>query len=91
MADIDVKRAHGRSVAEARKMAEVLIRKLSQQFEFEHRWEGDTLKFERSGVNGQLDITPSDLHLTAKLGLMLKPLKGRIEKEIQTALDKQLA
>ena len=91
MADIEVTRAHGKSVAEARKIAEQLIGQLSKEFEFKHRWEGDTLKFERSGVNGQLAITPKDLQISAKLGLLLKPLKGRIEKEIQATLDKQLA
>lgn len=91
MADIEVTRAHGKSVAEARQIAEKLVAQLSEEFDFKHRWEGDTLKFERSGVNGQLAITPKDLQLSAKLGLLLKPLKGRIEKEIQATLDKQLA
>jgi hypothetical protein len=31
------------------------------------------------------------VHITAKLGLLLKPLKGRIEKEILSVLDRKLA
>jgi putative polyhydroxyalkanoate system protein len=90
MADIDIKRAHGMTTEQARQVAEKLVAVLKSKFEIAHHWEGDTLKFERSGVHGQLAITPSDMHLTAKLGLMLKPLKGRIEQEAVSALDRLL-
>lgn len=91
MADIDVVRAHGRSVAEARQIVDGLIDKMAKDFDLKHNWDGDTLQFERSGLSGQMAITPQDIHITAKLGLLLKPLKGRIEKEILSVLDRKLA
>jgi putative polyhydroxyalkanoate system protein len=91
MADIDVVRAHGRSVAEARQIVDGLIGKMAKDFDLKHNWDGDTLKFERSGLSGQMAITPQDIHITAKLGLLLKPLKGRIEKEILSVLERKLA
>jgi putative polyhydroxyalkanoate system protein len=91
MADIDVTRPHGRSIAEARKIAETLIGKMAKDYDLKHHWDGDTLKFERSGLTGQMAISASDVHITAKLGLLLKPLKGRIEKELVAVLDRKLA
>ncbi|WP_428309842.1 polyhydroxyalkanoic acid system family protein [Hydrocarboniphaga sp.] len=91
MADIDITRAHGKSVAETKKIVDALIGKMAKDFDLKHNWEGDTLKFERSGLSGQMAITEQDLHITAKLGMLLKPMKGRIEKELTAALDRKLA
>lgn len=91
MSDIDVTRPHGRSVAEARQIVESLIGRMAKDYDLKHEWVGDTLKFERSGLSGQMAISPQDVHITAKLGLMLKPLKGRIEKELIGVLDRKLA
>jgi len=91
MSDIDVVRPHSRSVAEARQIVEDLITKMAKDYDLKHAWEGDTLKFERSGLSGQMAISPQDVHITAKLGMLLKPLKGRIEKEIVSVLDRKLA
>lgn len=90
MADIEVTRQHTKTHEEAKRIAERLVAKLSEQFDLKHHWDGDTLKFERSGVTGQLLITASELKLSAKLGMLLKPLKSRIEQEITAVLDRQL-
>jgi len=91
MADIEVVRAHGRSVAEARQIVDGLIGKLAKEFDLKYAWDGDTLKFERSGLSGQMAITAQDVKISAKLGMLLKPMKGRIEKEILGMLDRKLA
>jgi len=91
MADIEITRAHNRSHDEARKLAESVAAKLGKSFDMTYHWEGDKLHFERSGVKGQLDVQPKDVVVTAKLGLMLKPLKGKITEEVEKALDKALA
>ena len=60
---------------------------MSKQFDVNYQWEGDLLKFKRSGVKGQLDISENDLHIRLELGLMLRPFKSRIEQEIHSQLD----
>lgn len=90
MSDIDVIRPHGRTVAEARQIVESLIGKMAKEYDLKHEWVGDTLKFERSGLSGQMAISPSDVHVTAKLGLMLKPLRSTIEKQLVGVLDSKL-
>lgn len=87
MSVIDIHRAHSLDKSHARDAAETLAQDLSKQFDVNYQWEGDLLKFKRSGVKGQLDISESDLHIRLELGLMLRPFKSRIEQEIHSQLD----
>lgn len=90
MADILITRQHDKGPEEARKIAERVADKLKRDFDMETRWEGETLHFERSGVTGALEMKPTEVQISAKLGLMLKPLKGRISQEIESFLDASL-
>ncbi|KAE8545908.1 MULTISPECIES: polyhydroxyalkanoic acid system family protein [Marinobacter] len=87
MSVIDIHRAHSLDKEHAREAAETLAKDLSKQFDVNYQWEGDLLKFKRSGVKGQLDISEHDLHIRLELGLMLRPFKSRIEQEIHSQLD----
>ena len=62
MSVIDVHRPHALDKEHAREAAESLAKDLSSQFDVHYQWEGDHLKFKRSGVKGHLNITPTDLH-----------------------------
>ncbi|KPQ29775.1 MAG: putative polyhydroxyalkanoic acid system protein [Marinobacter excellens HL-55] len=87
MSVIDIHRAHTLDKEHAREAAETLAKDLSKQFDVNYQWEGDLLRFKRSGVKGQLDIAENDLHIRLELGLMLRPFKSRIEQEIHSQLD----
>ncbi|MGC8121797.1 polyhydroxyalkanoic acid system family protein [Marinobacter sp. VGCF2001] len=87
MSVIDIHRAHSLDKEHARAAAEALAKDLSRQFDVNYQWEGDLLKFKRSGVKGQLDLSEHDLHVHLELGLMLRPFKSRIEQEIHSQLD----
>lgn len=87
MSVIDVHRPHSLDKEHARQAAETLAQDLSKQFDVHYQWEGDVMRFKRSGVKGHLNITPDDLHIRLELGLMLRPFKHRIEQEIHNQLD----
>jgi putative polyhydroxyalkanoate system protein len=91
MAKIDIRRPHGKTVAEARAVVERVAERMREKFGTEGSWEGDTLTFQRSGVKGAIAVSPSDVHVTAELGMLLSPLKGTIEEEIRKKLDEQFA
>ncbi len=91
MSVIDIHRSHSLDKANARSAAEALAENLSHKFDMQYRWEGDSLKFERSGVKGQVEIAESDLHIHIELGMMLRPFKPRIEEEIHSRLDRLVA
>jgi putative polyhydroxyalkanoate system protein len=87
MADIEVRRAHGLGLVAARRAAEQMTADLTRKFDVKGSWQGDTLRFERPGVEGFLTLTGKDLHLSISLGFLLKAMKGSIEKLIHEELD----
>jgi putative polyhydroxyalkanoate system protein len=91
MARIDIRRPHGKTVAEARAVVEKVAARMSEKFGTEGRWDGDTMSFARSGVKGAIAVSPSDVHVTAELGMLLSPMKGMIEDEIRKKLDEHFA
>lgn len=89
MPAIDIRHAHSMPLAKARKAVEDVAKKLAQRFDFEYDWDGDTLNFVRSGVEGKIALSPKQLHVTASLGFLLSALKGPIETEIRKVLDER--
>ena len=89
MSTIDIRHAHSMPHAKARKAVEDVAKKLAGRFEMVWHWDADTLHFTRSGVDGQIALAPSQLHVTAKLGFLLSAMKGPIESEIRRVLDER--
>ncbi|NJN47049.1 MAG: poly(3-hydroxybutyrate) depolymerase [Candidatus Competibacteraceae bacterium] len=87
MSHINIRRQHTLSRAKARGLAEAVVVDLDERFSLHHYWEDDTLFFERSGVNGRMDITPDEIHINVRLGFLLLPLKSRFETAIHDYLD----
>lgn len=86
MPGIDIHHAHSLPPAKARKAVEEVAIKLGEKFGLDYRWEGDTLHFVRSGVDGRIAMAPRQLQVTAKLGFLLSALQGPIEAEIRRVL-----
>lgn len=98
MADIHIARAHGMSLAQARRSAQLWAERARQKFDLQCSYEegkagqeADLLTFTRSGVSGTLTVTGELFELQAKLGFMLGAFKDRIEGEIVRSLDALIA
>ena len=89
MPSIDIQHQHSKTPAQARKALEDVARKLAERFDMQYEWDGDTLNFMRSGVDGKIKLTPKKLHVTAQLGFLLSALKGPIESEIKRVLGEK--
>lgn len=89
MPGIDIHHAHSLPPAKARKAVEEVAIKLGEKFGLDYRWEGDTLHFVRSGVDGRIAMAPRQLQVTAKLGFLLSALQGPIEAEIRRVLKQK--
>ena len=87
---IDIRRHHTLGLAKAREAAEFIAGQLDDQFNLKYHWNGNTLHFERSGVNGRMEVSGSEVRLHARLGFLLLPLKSRFEREIHKHLDEVL-
>lgn len=87
MAEIKVVRKHRLGVAQAKKIAQKTADDLAQEYGLRSAWDGDTLRFSRSGVEGSMAVTPTEIRLQAKLGLVLSAFKAKIEQHIEHRLD----
>jgi putative polyhydroxyalkanoate system protein len=90
MADIKLVRKHHLTVAQAKKIAQKTADDLATEYDLESEWNGDTLHFSRSGVHGSMAVTPHEIRLEAKLGLLLGAFKKRIEQHVEHRLDELL-
>ena len=91
MADLHIVRKHTLGLAKARKIAldwaEQVERDFSMECTYEEGRSADLVRFTRSGVQGELQVTKDHFALDARLGFLLGAFKGRIEAEIVKMLD----
>ncbi|MFI5447169.1 polyhydroxyalkanoic acid system family protein [Polaromonas sp. UC242_47] len=95
MANIHIERKHSLGLLEARKVAfkwaEMAEEKFDMACTYEEGDSADLVSFTRSGVSGELKVTPDMLELDAQLGFLLGAFKDKIEGEIVKNLDALLA
>lgn len=83
MSKIHVKHKHALSPKETRNRVEEIAKDLKKEYKIDYAWKGDRLLFRRSGAAGNLDLGDGFIELDIKLGLVLAPLKGKIEQAIK--------
>ncbi len=88
---IDICRTHGFSMTRAKAAVQKTANSIGQRFGINSHWDGDVLHFERSGVSGQIQVSPDQVRVQAELGFLLGTMKPMIEKEICEQLDKNFA
>ena len=86
MSRIDIRHPHSLPKAKARKAIEEVAKKLAEKFDMDYGWDGDTLNFNRSGVDGHIHLGDKQIRVTAQLGFLLSALKGTVEQEIRRVL-----
>ena len=83
MSKIHVKYKHKMNPEEARSRVEAIAKDLKKEYKIDYVWKGNRLLFKRSGAAGNLDLGDGFIELDIKLGMVLAPLKGKIEKSIK--------
>ena len=79
MADIQIVQEHNLSPERARAAAQQVADKVAAEFGMAWRWEGDVLRFERSGVEGALTLGEQRAALRIKLGFLMGAFASTIE------------
>ncbi|MCF8198419.1 MAG: polyhydroxyalkanoic acid system family protein [Sulfuritalea sp.] len=87
MSEILICRPHGTTLKRARKGAEHIAEELGEEFGLDHEWDGNTLRFQRMGVTGHIDVSKKEVEIYVKLGFLLIALRPRIEQEINRFCD----
>jgi putative polyhydroxyalkanoate system protein len=88
MSDFSLVKHHSLPIAKAKARVQKMADGLAAEYDLSSEWDGDTLRFHRSGVDGQVDVTDSEIRLDVTLGFLLKPLKGMFIGQIERNFDK---
>ncbi len=91
MATIDIRRSHSLGKDRAREAAEGIAKRLEHKLAVKYRWEGDDLRFERTGAKGRIHVSDDAVRVEVDLGMMLRPMKGKVEQKVHQYLDEALA
>lgn len=91
MATIDVRRKHSVGKDGARAAAEEIAGRMEKQLGGNFHWDGDALKFKRSGASGEIHVADDEVRVSVDLGLMYRPMKGMIEGKINEYLDEKFS
>jgi putative polyhydroxyalkanoate system protein len=87
MSQIHIRKKHGLDHARARATAEQLAAALASEYHADCQWQDDELQFRSPGIEGQLHVGKDEVEIKIRLGMMLRPLRGKIESGIRTRLD----
>ena len=87
MASIEILRSHGKPVKDAKKSVDRVAKHIADKFDVQSRWDGNTLHFSRSGVDGSIAVSAKQIRVSVNLSFMLMMLKGSVEKEIHRYMD----
>ncbi len=90
MATIDITRQHTMGREGAKQAAENVAERLKEKIDVNYRWEGDTLRFQRKGADGRIQVRDADVRVEVELGLLLRPMKGTITEKINDYLSRYL-
>lgn len=91
MATIRVERSHQLGREAVRDKVEALAARLAREYQLRCQWRGDRLDVERSGVKGHIAIDERAVRIELSLGLLLSAMRGPLQSEIESALDRELA
>ncbi len=90
MSRIRIERDHDLGRAGARQVAEQVAADLARRFPIRHHWEGDVMHVNHSGARGTITVAARSLALDVRVGLLLLPVRRRLEQEIERQLDEIL-
>ena len=91
MPNIHIKRSHKLTREEARARVEEIAKDLKKKLDAKYAWKGDSLQFKRTGASGSIDVGKDFIDINIELGMLLSPMKGKIEQSIREHMKVALA
>ncbi|HIG73381.1 MAG TPA: hypothetical protein EYQ24_02005 [Bacteroidetes bacterium] len=89
--DIDVSRSHTLGLDGARRAADAVGRQLREDLGATTEWSGDALRVRGRGVKGEIAVSDAVVRVTASLGLLARPFRNTLQREIEQQLDRTLS
>ncbi|OWW19653.1 polyhydroxyalkanoic acid system family protein [Noviherbaspirillum denitrificans] len=88
MADISIIQSHTLTHTKAKDAAQKVADQMAAEYEMNAEWDGDVLKFARSGVSGRLIVSDKDAHVEISLGFFFKAFASTIEQKVAAKMKK---
>jgi putative polyhydroxyalkanoate system protein len=91
MADIRMIKYHSLPMTQARALVQQAADDMAEEYDLTSQWAGNTLHFRRSGVQGEMRVTDSEIDLEVTLGFLLKAFKSKFVEHIEHNFERLLA
>ena len=91
MSDIKMIKYHSLPLAKARDLEQKAADNLGEEYDLTSEWHGDALHFHRAGVQGEMKVTHTEIHLDVTLGFLLKPFRAKFVEHIEHNFDQLLS
>ncbi|MFP5392158.1 MAG: polyhydroxyalkanoic acid system family protein [Gammaproteobacteria bacterium] len=88
MAAISIVQEHALTLERARSAAQSVADKIAREYGLACRWDGNVLRFERSGVTGALTLQEHQAHMSIKLGFPMSVMAATIKAKVAEKMRK---
>jgi len=88
MSDINIVKPHSVPIAKARTLVQKEVDALPSEYDLSSEWQGNTLHFRRSGLDGQMHVTDKEIRLHVTLGFLLRPFRGKLIDHVERSFEK---
>ena len=88
MSEISIVQEHNLSTEQARAAAQQVAQRISTEYGLECKWDGDVLRFERSGVEGALSLEGGRAAMRIRLGFFMSAFASAIEAKVAEKMRK---
>ena len=91
MADINIVQTHNLTPERARAAAQEVADKIAREYGLACNWDGDVLRFERSGVNGALTLSGQQAAMEINLGFLMGAFAPSIRDKVTEKMQRVFA
>jgi putative polyhydroxyalkanoate system protein len=91
MSEISIVQEHNLSPEQARAAAQQVAQRISAEYGLACKWDGDVLRFERSGVEGALSLEDRQAAMRIRLGFFMGAFAPAIEAKVAEKMRKVFA
>ena len=91
MPDIELVKPHSLPIAKAKALVQKAVDELASEHDLSSEWNRNTLHVHRSGVDGQMQVTDSEIRVDISLGFLLKPFKAKLVDHIERTFERLFA
>ena len=91
MSDIKLVKPHSLPIAKAKALVQKAVDELASEHGLTREWHGNTLHVHRSGVDGHMHVTDSEIRVDISLSFLMKPFKAKLVDHIERTFERLFA